>query len=117
MRITTQLLVATIPIRMPLQGEFVGRVLPRPEGLGCSLVRPSGDSVVVRAAATAVNRYERAAEWIHYNLIEYCSSRMGQSLSRLLVHSVFSTKDLRLFLRSEETRSEIYAWGRAPSVS
>ena len=35
---------------------------------------------------------------------------MNQSLSRLLVHSVFSTKDLRLFLRSEETRNEIYAY-------
>jgi putative transposase len=35
---------------------------------------------------------------------------MGQSLSRLLVHSVFSTKDRRPFLRSEEIRNEIYAY-------
>ena len=34
---------------------------------------------------------------------------MGQSLSRLLVHSVFSTKDRRPFLRPEEIRDEIYA--------
>ena len=34
---------------------------------------------------------------------------MGQSLSHLLIHSVFSTKDRRPFLRSEETRKEIYA--------
>jgi putative transposase len=35
---------------------------------------------------------------------------MGQSLSHLLVHSVFSTKDRRPFLRSEEIRNEIYAY-------
>ena len=35
---------------------------------------------------------------------------MGQSLSHLLVHSVFSTKDRRPFLRSEEMRKEIYAY-------
>jgi putative transposase len=35
---------------------------------------------------------------------------MGQSLSRLLVHSVFTTKDRRPFLRSEEIRNEIYAY-------
>ena len=35
---------------------------------------------------------------------------MGQSLSHLLVHSVFSTKDRRPFLRSEESRNEIYAY-------
>jgi len=35
---------------------------------------------------------------------------MGQSLSYLLVHSVFSTKDRHPFLRSEETRNEIYAY-------
>ena len=34
----------------------------------------------------------------------------GQSLSHLLVHSVFSTKDRRRFLRSEESRNEIYAY-------
>jgi REP element-mobilizing transposase RayT len=35
---------------------------------------------------------------------------MGKSLSRLMIHSVFSTKDRRPFLRSEETRNEIYAY-------
>jgi REP element-mobilizing transposase RayT len=35
---------------------------------------------------------------------------MGQSLSHLLVHSVFSTKDRHPFLRSEEIRKEIYAY-------
>jgi putative transposase len=35
---------------------------------------------------------------------------VGQSLSHLLVHSVFSTKDRRPFLRSEEMRNEIYAY-------
>jgi putative transposase len=35
---------------------------------------------------------------------------MGQSLARLLVHSVFSTKERRPFLRSEEIRTEIYAY-------
>jgi hypothetical protein len=34
---------------------------------------------------------------------------MGQSLSHLLIHSVFSTKDRRPFLRSEEMRKEIMA--------
>ena len=35
---------------------------------------------------------------------------MGQSLSHLLVHAIFSTKDRRLFLQSEEVRNEIYAY-------
>ena len=35
---------------------------------------------------------------------------MCQSLARLLVHSVFSTKERRPFLRSEEIRTEIYAY-------
>src|SRR5215470_9085722 len=35
---------------------------------------------------------------------------MGQSLTRLLVHAIFSTKDRRPFLRSEEIRHEIYAY-------
>jgi len=35
---------------------------------------------------------------------------MGQSLTRLLVHAIFSTKDRRPFLRSEEIRNEIYAY-------
>ena len=35
---------------------------------------------------------------------------MGQSLARLLVHSVFSTKERRPFIRSEEIRTEIYAY-------
>jgi putative transposase len=35
---------------------------------------------------------------------------MSQSLSRLLVHSIFSTKDRQPFLRSEEIRNEIYAY-------
>ena len=35
---------------------------------------------------------------------------MGQSLARLLVHSVFSTKERPPFLRSEEIRTEIYAY-------
>ena len=35
---------------------------------------------------------------------------MGQSLSHLLVHSVFSTKDRRPFLRPEDIRNEIYAY-------
>ena len=35
---------------------------------------------------------------------------MGQSLPHPLVHSVFSTKDRRPFLHSEEMRKEIYAY-------
>src|SRR6516225_8507871 len=37
-------------------------------------------------------------------------SLMGQSLTRLLVHVIFSTKDRRPFLRSGEIRNEIYAY-------
>jgi len=37
-------------------------------------------------------------------------SHMGQSLTRLLVHAIFSTKDRRPFLRSGEIRNEIYAY-------
>ena len=33
---------------------------------------------------------------------------MGQSLAHLLVHAIFSTKDRRPFLHSEEIRNEIY---------
>ena len=35
---------------------------------------------------------------------------MGQSLTHLLVHTIFSTKDRRPFLQSEEVRNEIYAY-------
>ena len=35
---------------------------------------------------------------------------MGQSLTHLLVHAIFCTKDRRPFLRSEEIRDEIYAY-------
>ena len=34
---------------------------------------------------------------------------MGQSLAHLLVPAIFSTKDRRTSLRSEEIRNEIYA--------
>jgi REP-associated tyrosine transposase len=35
---------------------------------------------------------------------------VGQSLTHLLVHAIFSTKDRRPFLRSEEIRNEIYVY-------
>jgi putative transposase len=35
---------------------------------------------------------------------------VSQSLSHLVVHSIFSTKGRRPFLRSEEIRNEIYAY-------
>ena len=35
---------------------------------------------------------------------------MPQSLSHLIVHAVFSTKDRRPFLRSKEIRSETYGY-------
>ncbi|HTD14201.1 MAG TPA: transposase [Chthoniobacterales bacterium] len=35
---------------------------------------------------------------------------MGQSLTHLLVHAIFSTKDRRPYLRSEDLRNEIYAY-------
>jgi putative transposase len=35
---------------------------------------------------------------------------MAQSLSHLIVHAVFSTKDRRALLRSEEIRSETYSY-------
>jgi hypothetical protein len=35
---------------------------------------------------------------------------MGQSLTHLLVHAIFSSKDRRPFLRSEEIDNEIYAY-------
>jgi putative transposase len=38
---------------------------------------------------------------------------VGQSLSHILVHSVFSTKERRPFLRSEDLRNEIYAFTAA----
>ena len=42
---------------------------------------------------------------------------MGQSLTHLLVHAIFSTKDRRPFLRSEEIRNEIHAYIKAPRRS
>jgi putative transposase len=35
---------------------------------------------------------------------------VGQSLTHLLVHAIFSTKDRRPYLRSDEIRNEIYAY-------
>ena len=35
---------------------------------------------------------------------------IAQSLSHLIVHAVFSTKDRRALLRSEEIRSETYSY-------
>jgi putative transposase len=35
---------------------------------------------------------------------------MGQSLTHLLVHAIFSTKDRRPFLQSMEVRNEIYSY-------
>ena len=35
---------------------------------------------------------------------------VGQSLTHLLVHAIFSTKDRRPYLQSEETRKELYAY-------
>jgi REP element-mobilizing transposase RayT len=35
---------------------------------------------------------------------------IGQSLAHLLVHAIFSTKDRRPSLHSEEIRNEIYAY-------
>jgi hypothetical protein len=37
-----------------------------------------------------------------------------QSLTHLLVHAIFSTKDRRPFFRSEEIRNEIHAYIKAP---
>jgi hypothetical protein len=34
---------------------------------------------------------------------------MGESLAHFLVHAIFSIKDRRPFLHSEEIRNEIYA--------
>ena len=38
------------------------------------------------------------------NIIGWLLYLMGQSLTHLLVHAIFSTKDRRPFLRSEEIR-------------
>ena len=51
-----------------------------------------------------------ATESLDYNLYICCYSCTAQSLARLLVHSIFSTKDRRPFLRSEEVRIEIYGY-------
>ena len=51
-----------------------------------------------------------ATESLDYNLYICCYSHMARSLARLLVHSIFSTKDRRPFLRSEEVRIEIYGY-------
>jgi putative transposase len=51
-----------------------------------------------------------ATESLDYNTRICCYYYMAQSLARLLVHSIFSTKDRRPFLRSEEVRIEIYGY-------
>jgi hypothetical protein len=43
-------------------------------------------------------------------LYEVTMPHGGQSLTHLLVHAIFSTKDRRPFLRSEEILDEIYAY-------
>ena len=42
---------------------------------------------------------------------------MAQSLSHLIMHAIFSTKDRRALLRSEEIRSETYSSIRKSFVS
>ena len=42
--------------------------------------------------------------------LSLCCFNVGQSLSHLLVHSVFSTKKRRPFLRPGDIRNEIYAY-------
>src|SRR5580700_7039904 len=45
------------------------------------------------------------------NIITICyDSGVSQSLTHLLVHAIFSTKDRRPYLRSDEIRNEIYAY-------
>jgi putative transposase len=48
-----------------------------------------------------------ATESLAYNTLLCCSYHMAQSLARLLVHSILSTKGRQPFLRSEEVRIEI----------
>jgi putative transposase len=56
----------------------------------------------------------RAAECLEFALtittLYGVTAPHGQSLTHLLVHAIFSTKDRRPFLRSEEIRNEIYAY-------
>ena len=51
--------------------------------------------------------------WVRIeNNIIYCYyNSMGQSLTHLLVHAIFSTKDRRTFLRSQEIRNEMLGLG------
>ena len=51
-----------------------------------------------------------ATESIAYHTYIWCSYRRSQSLARLLVDSISSTKDRRPFLRSQELRIENYAY-------
>jgi hypothetical protein len=45
-----------------------------------------------------------------YNPIICCFIDAAQSLSHLIIHTVFSTKDRQRLLQSEEIRTEIYAY-------
>jgi REP element-mobilizing transposase RayT len=56
------------------------------------------------------NRPERASEWHCLQRIYMLLYAIAQSLSHLIVHAVFSTKDRRALLRSEEIRGETYSY-------
>ena len=57
-------------------------------------------------------RPERAAEYLrgdkYINIL--CNCDMSQSLARLLVHLVFSTKNRVAFLQPQQLRSEVHAY-------
>jgi putative transposase len=49
-------------------------------------------------------------EWVESNARQWQSGAMPQSLSKILIHTVFSTKDRRPFLRDEMLRDELHRY-------
>ena len=70
-------------------------------GVAISESRPDAQQVKLMLPERIANRIQ---------LIYMLLYVMPQSLSHLIVHAVFSTKDRRPLLRSEEIRTETYAF-------
>jgi REP element-mobilizing transposase RayT len=77
--------------------------------------RPTGEQKTAQGFSPGNDTHKEIAlkgrpKWHCLQRIYILFYAMAQSLSHLIVHAVFSTKDRRPLLRSEEIRSETYSY-------
>ena len=77
--------------------------------------RPTGEQKTAQGFSPGNDTHKEIAlkgrpKWHCLQRIYMLFYAMAQSLSHLIVHAVFSTKDRRALLRSEEIRSETYSY-------